>query len=498
MPRLKPALICLVLIGASMSAAPADPLPLTPKPLPRAVCGPGDLAETGLQGEVPVADQDSGRSKLGYTCNMRLVGHNDILGKGSYAQLTWYGDCAYVLTNPNDAIGVIDASDPTQPRLVQIMPLDVEKTHEGMHANAARGILIVPGGNIAPQIGTAKFAIYDIAADCTRPRLLTVYDSGILGPGVHAGAFSADGMTYYATFATAGPCIAVIGLDDLSHPTTIGTYGATYHCHDLDLSRDGTRAYIGSYGTIAEAVATLNPLPTDNLGTSANPTGPRGLEIVDTSEIQSRKTNPKIRRIGVLNSGRPHSQLVTQIRGRRFVFGSNEGSCASGGARAVDVTEEQHPTIAAELALEYNVSPKCPLEWARVNSGSDPLDTGVRSNAIFMYWSHMFGTDSAEDTSDAGEPLDPQILFMTAFGSGLRAIDISDPVHPRELGYYNPPVPASTNATVDVSLTWIRYRPESGQIWFGSKLAGFNIVEFTNGVGRRQSAPQKGSSCRKG
>jgi hypothetical protein len=449
------------------------------------------MPETGLQGEVPITDQASGRSKGGYTCNMRLVGHNDILGKGTYAQMTWYHDCAYVLTNPNDSIGVIDASDPTNPALVQIMPVPVriQTTHEGMHANAGRGILVIPGGNIAPKLGTAKFAVYDVSTDCTHPKLITVYDSGILGPGVHAGALSADGKTYYATFATMGPCIVVIGLDDPAHPTTIGTYGATYQCHDLDLSRDGTRAYLGSYGTFAEAVITLNPLPTDNLGASANPTAPRGLEIVDTSDIQTRKAQPTIRRIGMINSGRPHSQLVTQIKGRRYVFGSNEGSCASGGARAIDITDETHPTIASELALEYNVSPKCLQEWARVGSGSDALDTGVRTNAIFMYWSHMFGTDSADDMTNTGEPVDPHILFMTGFGSGLRAIDISEPAHPRELGYYNPPVPATSSATVDVSVTWVRYRPETGHIWFGSKLNGLNIVEFTDSVGDVKEVP---------
>ena len=45
-------------------------------PVPRAECGPGSVPETGnLQGEVTIADRESGRSAQPYNCNMALVGH---------------------------------------------------------------------------------------------------------------------------------------------------------------------------------------------------------------------------------------------------------------------------------------------------------------------------------------------------------------------------------------------------------------------------------------
>src|SRR5262245_49575765 len=39
------------------------------------LCGENDLPEPGIQGDVPRADQSSGRAQLGYNCGLSLVGH---------------------------------------------------------------------------------------------------------------------------------------------------------------------------------------------------------------------------------------------------------------------------------------------------------------------------------------------------------------------------------------------------------------------------------------
>ena len=79
--------MCAVLAAPTSAAGPttADGVP----------CAPGSSPETGVQGQVPLADQLSGRSQLGYSCNLRVVGGNDLGGRGGDTQMTWYGDCAY-------------------------------------------------------------------------------------------------------------------------------------------------------------------------------------------------------------------------------------------------------------------------------------------------------------------------------------------------------------------------------------------------------------------
>src|SRR6516162_9930094 len=54
-----------------------------------------NLLETGLQGEVPRADQMSGRSKQGYIKNMKVVGHTNVSNRGGNGHLAWIDECAY-------------------------------------------------------------------------------------------------------------------------------------------------------------------------------------------------------------------------------------------------------------------------------------------------------------------------------------------------------------------------------------------------------------------
>src|SRR5215470_9564878 len=54
-----------------------------------------NLLETGVQGEVPRADQMSGRSKQGYIKNMKVVGHQSVNNRGGNGHLGWIDDCAY-------------------------------------------------------------------------------------------------------------------------------------------------------------------------------------------------------------------------------------------------------------------------------------------------------------------------------------------------------------------------------------------------------------------
>src|SRR4051812_35585711 len=98
-------------------------------PVPKAVCGPGDKPETGLQGQVPAALRAT--AFTGFSCNLQLLGQ--VKGDGANWQTTEWREgrgknrkaCAYhgtaapsantAFPRTNYGVRVIDVSDPTKP-----------------------------------------------------------------------------------------------------------------------------------------------------------------------------------------------------------------------------------------------------------------------------------------------------------------------------------------------------------------------------------------------
>ena len=112
-------------VACGGSDDPAAPKDTFVEYLPKAECGPGDLIETGLQGQVPMADRLSGRSKQGYNCNLTMIGN---FQSSAFANMDSYRNCVYYTDNsggngsstgqggPADGGGVVlDVSDPTKP-----------------------------------------------------------------------------------------------------------------------------------------------------------------------------------------------------------------------------------------------------------------------------------------------------------------------------------------------------------------------------------------------
>jgi hypothetical protein len=463
-PALLAALASVLLTVSLPSGAAA---PATADGVP---CSAGSSPETGVQGQVPLADQVSGRSKLGYSCNVRLVGSNDIAGQGGDTQMTWYGECAYRSTPGagGDAIAVLDVRVPTAPRLVSQIQ---EKAwagkggtlgiHEGLTVNDRRALLLVP-------LGTELYA-YDVH-DCRHPRLLGSYDQGLPpgdtlkslprgDDGIHSGKLSPDGTLYYSTDlgfgpgSATGPCLTVVDLRDPRHMRTVTRFQSDTPCHDLSLSPDGRTAYVGwyhsTYGHPSAVVGAFTPTA------SSHPFS--GLRIVDVSQVQDRRPHPTITVLSELTGGRQHTETVTRIGKRTYVIAGEEAVCPGGNGRIVDVTDPRSPVQVAELPLQINQLENCAM------SRSDS------TNDLLLYMTHYISVD---------DPSDAHLAFITWYSSGLRVFDIHDPAHPREVAYLNPAVGASSNVSHDSSTTYVRYLASTGQIWFGSAVRGFVVAEL--------------------
>jgi len=438
-----------------------------------------------LQGQVPLEDQQSGRSQKPYASNVRLVGQQDVQNRGENGNLGWIGDCAYVAAyfgghDPLEGMAVIDASNPSNPTVVTMEPGTPGTRESQVEANEKRGVVIVMPFRVqktpyGDPPGPTELQIYDASKDCKAPVRVGTYDFGDIV--THEFRISDDGNTVWVTVSgdtAAGDALSAIDIADLAHPKLLTTWDLSQEpgmpksgMHDLDVNTDGTRAY-GNVSWLVDGVTH------------------QGLTVLDTSEVTARRPNPKIRRISSFNWGPPedfgftHSSQLAHINGRQYLITEDETMGATGGpdhhgvgapwgwARVIDITDERYPLQVSTIKLEANES--------RFASRTD------RDKAI--YGSHYLGVDNPANTS---------LVFFTWYSSGLRVWDVRDPYAPKEIGYYIPGARPNAklavsdsypNKNVDYTYSYVRYRPETGHIWFNSLFNGFQIVELVNRPGR--------------
>ncbi|MHB8508827.1 MAG: LVIVD repeat-containing protein [Candidatus Dormibacteria bacterium] len=443
--------------------------------VPKATCGPGSRPEPGLQGQVPLANRASGDSQLGYRCNLELVGQ--FAGQGASWQMAWYGNCAYfdqARTVPGGTAGnevpyqvdrmlpgradanspgtvVVDVSDPTQPRGSEYLKSNAMiDAWESLKVNQKRGLLA------AVEDGGPGFDIYDVTTDCAHPKLDASVDLAIAGTKGHAGNFTDDGLTYYGTDLPNG-FMYPIDITDPTKPTELSRWSVPSSgggIHDVSLSPDG------------------------NLGFLAFVAG-NGLLVVDTSQVQARKSNPQMSPVGHLfwtDGSEAQQTMPLSYGGKPFLLFTDEGG--RGAARLLDISDISNIKTASRLWLE--IDDPANNTTATADEVTDP--PGLAGG--FGYQGHYCNVDRT---------VDPTVMACSYFQSGLRVFDVRDPYHPREIAYYNPPARpgymAGSNysrsglgAFADWTTAMPRILTRTGQVWFTSQENGFQVVRFTNGV----------------
>ncbi|WP_051407185.1 LVIVD repeat-containing protein [Nocardia sp. CNY236] len=403
-----------MLLPSSVSAAPQPDLQNNVREfldvgrssVPRADCGPGSAPESGLQGDVPAADRDSGRSTQGYRCNMSFVG--GFPGRGGGITSTSFEHCAYLgsvlpgsLMNEQRGVQVIDVSDPANPRPTVTLaePAMLAGTWESLKVNPRRKLLV--GTGVPTLVGAGYLSVYDIS-DCAYPRLLNP------GPGTnllmplpittHEGGFSPDGNTYWASGLVPG-FLSAVDLTDPTNPRVIWQGMTGIEAHGFGISPDGNRMYLSALG---------------------------GFTVLDISAVQRRDPNPLVPQMGRVfwtdGWATQHSVPVTYA-GKPYLYTVDEGG--SGGVKLIDLSDETAPRVANKIKLEINLP--------------QHIDSNVGSSmggAAFAYESHYCAAD---------REYNPTALACGWISSGIRVFDIRDPYAIREIAYYNPPARTGQN-----------------------------------------------------
>lgn len=455
------AALCLLAAGGGAGAAGAGVGDAPdPGPTPRAECGPGSDPETDRQGRVTQADIDSGRASRGYTCNTESAGRYG--ASGGY-KVERYVDrsgheCAYYDTTllfPRDTVVagqdrsgvyVLDMSDPTRPvRTETLATPAMLSPHEPLSLSRDRGLLIAVTAN--PGFYPGVIDVYDVSQDCRHPVLVS--SAPIAGLG-HEGAFAPDGRTYYSTSFDAGGNLpgGTLTAVDLSNPSLpVSVFTGNYPAHGLSVSDDGNRAYIAARS---------------------------GLIILDVSQIQGRRANPRVREVARLSwptMSTPQITIPVTIGGHPFLVEMDEFANGDrvGAARIIDIADETKPQVVSNIKLEVNMAGNRPSQAA------DPGAT----TPLQGYAGHYCAVPTRHD---------PGVVACTFILSGLRLFDIRDPYSPKELAYFNAPVvgdtparPGSTPGS-NYAMSSPAFVPERGEIWYSDGHRGFFNVRVTNGV----------------
>jgi len=463
---LLPLALSAVLPGCGDSGVGRNLAPATPVATPKAVCGPGSRPETGLQGRVSRAEHESGRSAAGYTCNTEMVGSytvpNAIGTVGGFKVERYVDkaghDCAYYDTtllyptnaaDANAGVNVLDMSDPTKPvRTAQLVTPAMLTPHESLVVSQQGGVLAAVTGNPAFYPGIVD--VYDISGDCRNPVLKSSSPFGFLG---HESGITADGKTFYSA-SPSSPTLTAIDISNPSLPVPLWT--GSYYSHGLSLSQDGNRAYLAAGDE-------------------------QGMVILDVSEIQARKANPQVKRVGSVtwpSMSIPQNALPFTSGGKPYVLDIDEyskdapgGSVAAhgpvvGAGRIIDISDETQPKVISDLRLEVHQ----PEHRAAIAD-----DPGAQL-PVQGYAGHYCNLPTR---------VDPPIVACSMIISGLRIFDIRDPRHPKEVAYFNAPVQPRLTPVFEAS-NWAMsspsFVPERKEIWYTDGYSGFYVVRVTNGV----------------
>lgn len=344
-------------------------------------------------------------SRAQATQGFEIVGSNDLGARGMNAGLAIAGNCGYIGSRSSDqGTLILDLSNPAAPAVVGEIPRHPGSTEREVRAVADHHLLIVLIYRLDAG-GPNGLDLYDIT-NCTKPIFRTRVDFGNDMPhefflwrdpsSQHRGRLLA-----YVTMWGHAPNLRVVDVSDPAQPSEVASWdaapltGVASRVHSLSVSPDGRRAYIADW---------------DN-----------GLMVLDTTALARGRGDltPKLLTPPEhwLNfpGGNVHSAVY--IPDKNLVVTTQEiygpGTCPYGELHLVDVHNPAAPTIVGAFGIEANDPAKC--------SSTEGLD----------------GAFTTHNPLVIGD-----IAFVSWYAGGLRAVDLSDPAQPREIGAFLPePLP---------------------------------------------------------
>lgn len=325
--------------------------------------------------------------------NFVEVGHEPLGGRGWNAGLALAYPCAYVGNRRAPQIAIVDVTDPAHPALVGALTPAPSAQPVELRVIPDLGLLVVLNFSPDPTVLT-----YDVR-DCRNPKPL-----GALGLEAVPHEFflwrdrtrPARLLMYVAMFNHNQPDLQVVDLSDPAHPRKVTAWtasdeGARGTLHSLSVSSDGTRAYLALWEG--------------------------GFLVADTSDLARNVPDPHVRLVRDASGFAPapgvnvHSAVL--LDNSRYVLLTQEVyDCPFAGLLIADIANESHPHIVGRFDLPEN------------DAACDSLP---QADAVFTSHNPLVVASLTGD-----------LVFVTWYGGGLQALDVSHPAQLRRVGLFVP------------------------------------------------------------
>ena len=351
---------------------------------------------------------------------MAVVGHIDLDGKGDGMHVNVVDGVAYVGHMGYNDLGtsIIDVSEPARPNLITQIPRP-----EGTHSHKVQvigDILLVNHERNRfekepPANWSAGLAVYDVS-DPAHPRRIGFYPTP--GTGVHRMTWWEGSLAYVAGTDDGyrGRFLHIVDFSDPTYPSEVGRWwypGQHVSAGEEPSWKIGTEPGPGDEG---REYALHHALPYgDRLYAGY---WDAGLVILDTTD----KANPKLVSRLMFGPESRNTHTAFRLPGRDIVLVTDEQLTRWIGVQrhvwVVDVSDETNPKVISRLPVPH---------------GERHAD-GVR-----------WGPHNLHEMRP-GSFVDSNLVYLTYFGGGLRAYDLTDPLLPVEVAYLVPSAPSGRDS----------------------------------------------------
>lgn len=399
----------------------------------------------------PYAQQRPGRIEKE---NMELVGFDDLQARSAYQPLIrqqggrWI---AYVghhggatlnpLTNRREPNGtsIVDVTNPKQPRYLAHIPGEAGQGEAG----GAQMVRVCDGSQLPKAdrnkvyllrtLGNTGHEIWDVT-DPTKPSHVTVIVNGLRG--THKNWWECDTGIAYLVSGSPGwrtdRMTLIYDLSDPAKPVFIREFGLPGQQADgtgppptglhgpISTGPKGNRVYFG-YGTSAGGVVQI--VDRDKLlngpkePTNQNLVHPQ-IGRLDLPPNVGAHTVFPVLRVEIPEFGRQSDTGV-----RDFIVITNEST-------ANECREARQMVWVADITAESK--PFGVANWTVPEASGGFCGRGGR-----------FGTHSSNENFTL--IYYGRVMFFAHFNAGVRAVDVRDPFHPKEIGFYIPAITEKTD-----------------------------------------------------